>query len=148
MNERWSDPDNRTLNEYGTKTKSGNINSPGHRENPNYSDWHRTIGRDYYANDVDWLEWRIGPEGPQVVALIELTYSENTPGRRYCDVALARFKRDGQYTITKMVSQALEVPAFFVIARYDLEVFCVCRLSNGAWSECDEPRYRKWIQSL
>ncbi len=135
----------RITNEDGTKARSGKDNTAFLRA---YSDWHRTIGRDYYANDVDWLEWRIGPSGPEIVALIELTFSEETPGNSYCEAALARFKRDGQYTITNMVSGALAVPAYFVIARYDLKVFRVCRLRDEEWRGWDEPHYREWIKNL
>lgn len=136
------------MNEHGSKDKVG------WREEPStYSDWRRTVGDGCYANDIDWLEWRKGPSGPRFVALIETTFYEDIPEWRhklktYCGVCLDRFKRDGQYSVAMAVSKALKVPAYFVVARYDLEVFFICRLKDGEWRQVDEPRYRAWIKWL
>jgi len=147
----WLDPGTRPVNEYGSKVQIGKT---GNVKNKQYSDWRRTLGDGCYANDIDWLEWRQGPDGlPRFVALIETTFYEDKPELRdklenYCNAALNRFKRDGQFGVTKRVSEALGVPAFFVIARYDLEVFYVCRLSDEIWACFDEPLYRQWIKTM
>ncbi len=151
----WSDPENRPINEHGSKARAGNPLSPGHdKDSKKYSDWRRTVGDGCYANDVDWLEWRLGDDGrPKFVALIETTFYEDIPEWRpkldsYCNAALSRFLRDGQYSVTMAVSEALKCPAYFVIMRYDMEVFFVCRLKDKKWRQWDEPQYRKWIKSL
>jgi len=144
----WSEPESKQVNEYGSKAKIGNS------ETGKYSDWRRTIGNGCYANDVDWVEWRRGINGkPKPVAIIEITFYEDKPELRhclpkYCDACLDRFKRDGQYQITRLISEALQVPAYFVLARYDLEVFFVCRLRDEQWREWEQQLYKKWIKAL
>lgn len=143
----WGDQATRVVNVHGSKARVGsNGKSP-------YSDWRRTVGHGCFANDIDWIEWRVTNTGLAIVALVETTFYEDKPDLRpclpkYCAAALARFKRDGQYVIAITVAERLEVPAYFVIARDDLAVFFVCRLADEAWREMDEARYRRWLMTL
>lgn len=142
----WASPSSRVVNASGSKARVGVAKCP-------YSDWRRTVGGGCYANDIDWIEWRIGRSGPAPVAVIETTFYEDIPRWReklpdYCCAALQRFKRDGQHGIVMLTARALDVPAYFVIARYDLAMFFVCRLVDEQWRRANEDQYRRWIKSL
>ena len=119
-----------------------------------YSDWRRTVGHGCYAQDIDWVEWRIDVDGGvRFVALIETTFYEDKPHLRdclpsYCSTVLRRFKEDGQGPVLQRASEALQVPAYLVIARYDLAVFFVCRLQDEAWRQMSESAYRRWLINL
>ena len=143
----WSDPDTRPVNEYGSKARVGESKS-------SYSDWRRTVGNGAYANDVDWVEWRLGSDGEvEPVALIETTFYEDKPELRpflpaYRSAVLARFKRDAQYSVVRTVAAKLDVPCYLTVVRKDLAVFFVCRLLDEKWRQMDEPAYRAWILGL
>ena len=136
------------MNSHGSKARVGQSQPKSF-----YSEWRRTVGHGCYANDIDWLEWRATQAGPVVVAVIETTFYEDKPEMRhllprYCAAVLARFKRDGQCRIVTMVAERLQAPAYFVVARYDLAVFFVCRLADEAWRQMSEPTYRQWLIRL
>ena len=142
----WSDPASRVVNSYGSKACIG-------ESKDSYSDWRRTVGHRCYAQDIDWVEWRLRGTEPVLVAVVETTFYEDKPHMRhllprYCAAALARFKRDAQHHIVMMVAERLCVPAYFVVARYDLAMFQVCRLADEAWREMDEATYRRWLVHL
>lgn len=142
----WTDRSHKPVNEFGSKGKIGDSKNP-------YSDWRRTVGHGCYANDVDWVEWRINAGDVCPVAVIEITFYDDKPELRhllpsYTNAALDRFKRDGQYRVAKLVAERLGVQAYFVVARKDLAVFFVCRLSDEQWRQMDEPMYRRWLMRL
>src|SRR5215470_9329647 len=142
----WSDPATRPRNEYGVKARVGGIATA-------YSDWRRTIGNGCYANDVDWVEWRMRCGEPVPVAIIETTYYDDIPEWRhklplYRQAALDRFKRDGQYRIVRLFAERFGIRAYLAIIRKDLAWFIVCRLDDEEWREMSEPAYRGWILRL
>jgi len=147
--EKWSDPDSRTVNEQGSKTRSGGDTLVAQRA---YSDWRRTVGNGCYASDVDFVEWRKGSNDDlKAVGVIELTFPVE-PIRNiqaYCDAVLERFERDSQYRTTLIVSGALGVNAYLVVASADLRMFSVCRLGDKEWRyDWTQERYKKWLISL
>lgn len=142
----WSDTAHKPINAHGSKARIGESKNV-------YSDWRRTVGHGCYANDVDWIEWRVVQGAARPVALIETTFYDDKPELRhllpsYTKAALDRFKRDGQYVVTTLVADRLGVNAYFVIARRDLAVFFVCRLADEVWRQMDEPAYRRWLMRM
>ena len=142
----WADRSHKPVNAFGSKGKVGESKN-------SYSDWRRTVGHGCYANDVDWIEWRRMAGAVCPVAVIETTFYDDKPELRhllpsYTSAALDRFKRDGQYEVTKLVAARLGVQAYFVVARKDLAVFFACRLSDERWLQMDEPAYKQWLIRL
>jgi len=143
----WSDPATRPLNGHGVKARIGPTPALP------YSDWRRTVGNGCYANDVDWVEWRMRDGEPVPVAIIETTFYDDIPAWRYKlplyrQAALDRFKRDGQSQIVRVLADRLGIRAYLAIVRKDLAWFIVCRLADECWREMSEPDYRAWILRL
>jgi len=134
------------MNASGVKARVGIAKS-------SYSDWRRTVGQGCYANDLDWVEWRLRAGIVEVVAFIETTFYQDKPAMRhllpnYCQAILERFKRDGQYQVLMVAAARFQVPAYLVVVREDLAVFWVCRLRDELWRQMDEPQYRRWVIGL
>ena len=143
----WGDPALRPVNAHGSKARVDTVAKSA------YSDWRRQVGHGCYVNDVDWVEWRIGPAGMRLAAVIETSSYRSVPDHgdevpHYCACALARFQRDAQYEVTSLVASRLGVPAYFVLVRHDCDEFWLCRLRDGAWRRMTQAQYRQWLMRL
>tara|TARA_Y100001970_G_scaffold236285_1_gene295880 strand:- start:3949 stop:4488 length:540 start_codon:yes stop_codon:yes gene_type:complete len=113
-----------------------------------YRDWHRTLNRSWYVNDVDQIEWRSGPDGqPFPVALIELTEI-----RKISDLSavLDRFlNKTAQGDFSKRIAELLGVNAYIVGYVAGLSEFHVYNLTeNKGWVKWSKPMYEQWLRSL
>jgi hypothetical protein len=97
-----------------------------------YSLWHRTIGPEVYATDLDFIEWR---NGRGVVALIE---AKQGRGR------LSDFQRK----VFCELSQRAKIP--FYVVRYDetMTRFTVMRLPDNYADELSKEEYVDWLKKL
>jgi hypothetical protein len=99
-----------------------------------YKNWHSKIGQQYYATDIDQIEWRGTGENTRAVAILELTRIDgplHSPFG-YRRKALARItKRDWQSTYAQKAAKMLGVDVFYVLFTADLSQFHVTNLSKS-----------------
>lgn len=92
-----------------------------------YSEWHRSLGREYLAADIDYVEYRTGRG---IVALIDVT-GEMEDERHLLNSKKYIWKRTKmQREILSTMSKALQVPAFFVLHTRGMTTFHVYNLSD------------------
>ena len=115
-----------------------------------YRDWHRTLDRHLYANDIDQIEWRSGPDGkPFPVALMELTEIRiNTPN--LMDQILDRFEvKTSQAEFSRTIADKLGVNAYIVAYAAGLNYFFLYNLSEKkGWVRFSQAQYKHWLSLL
>lgn len=127
-----------------------------------YREWHRTFGPDICVNDLDQIEWRVIDGAVVPVAHIELS---RVDGNRdvpltYLEAAWNRFTvRDLQSKVSTLVAEALGIPAYFVLFRWDLTEFWIREFYVPGRAPVDDwfppsvggisaDDYRSWIVGL
>jgi len=166
--DNWSDRSVRATESSGNKKRWGQ-GSDFTREDRavRYREWHATLGKGFYANDADQVEWRDTGPRARPVATIELSRVDRFPLRSpfgYRADALRRItERDSQrfyaMTIAKALSTlaasipgadpSISVDAFFVLFHADLSLFHVFNLSkNLGWWEMNKEGYALFLKRL
>jgi len=117
-----------------------------------YSDWHRTLDRNLYMLDVDFIEWRFKKGELVAVGVMEITrvdMDKEVTGK-YLDSILHRYKiRDMQASASRKVASALNTNAYIVLFRYDCSEFWVYNLSNyTGWNHFDSYGMEKFLKDL
>lgn len=134
-----------TSKDYG-RSRMTNLED-GTRE---YRDWHRKLDRNLYANDIDQIEWRAGPDGqPFPVALIELTEIRvYTP--KLMDQILDRFEvKTAQAKFSRTIADKLGVNAYIVAYSAGLSYFFLYNLSERkGWVRFSQEQYKHWLSLL
>jgi hypothetical protein len=92
-----------------------------------YSEWHRTLGREYLTADIDFVEYRIGRG---IVALIDVTGEMEDEGHLLNSKRFIWERTKMQREILSTMSKALGVPAFFVLHTKGMTLFHVYDLSD------------------
>lgn len=110
-----------------------------------YKSWHRTLGPQCAATDVDVIEWRYG----RPVAVHELT---SIPGNReippsYLEAISNRYRRDGQGRYAGLVAEALDCPLQVIAYRWDLSEFWVWFVP-GEWQRFNQAEFADFIREL
>lgn len=112
-----------------------------------YNNWHRTLGPGYIAETINFVEYR---EGRGIVALINTT--SNLTDENHINNSkkfiFPRTEREREILIN--TSEALNVPAYFVIHDDGLTIFHVYNLNKGikTFQKMDKKEYSNFIKSL
>jgi len=108
-----------------------------------YSKWHRELGNEYTAIDIDYVEIRNG----KIRALICTTYCYS---RQHIhlnkDVIFKRTEFERKIVIDMALK--LGVPAYYVIHSIDMKDFLVVDLLKETNEEMNEAEYVKFIKEL
>jgi hypothetical protein len=139
----------KTLTSVGSKAMQRNDNE--WRARP-YSEWHRSLGRQYYSSDIDSIEWRIIDGELKAVAIMEITRVDNhlTVSRKYLDAILDRFfSRDLQSKTALKISEALNVKAYIILFRQDCSEFWLFNLTDKlGWYYLKRDKMEQFIKGL
>ena len=92
-----------------------------------YSEWHRSLGREYLAVDIDYVEYRIGRG---IVAFIDVTGEMEDEGHIINSKKYIWKRTTIQRKILSTLSKALGVPSYFVLHTKDMAMFYVYDLSD------------------
>lgn len=144
------------LNPNGTKAiqkRYGDIRMRPYRE------FHSGLGRGYYMQDLDSVEYRYEDGKLRIAALIEITRADNgkTVDEHYLDGILERFRlRDSQGSVVVEMADRLGVPAFVVLFKEDVScfwVFCLADplsqwVGNEGWVEMEPDQYAHFLEVL
>jgi len=111
-----------------------------------YSLWHRSLGSEFLAIDLDWIEFRIDRG---VVALI-CTTSRLKDEQHLINSKKFIFKRINlERKIVLNIAEQLNAPAYFVIHTDDLKFFHVHDLNNlEKFEVMDQNKYGEFIKNL
>lgn len=111
-----------------------------------YDYWHRTFGYEYFCVDLDFVECR---RDRGIVALIDVTGNMNDePHLINCKRFIWK-RTELQRKVLLDISEALKVPAYFVLHTKDLSIFHVHTLPNlEDFKKMDKDSYADFIKSL
>lgn len=87
-----------------------------------YSEWHRTLGPEYHAIDIDFIEWR-SERG--VVGVLGVTGRLNNEEHIRASKQVIWNRTGLERTIMSQVGAAFGVPSFLVMHTADLSAFHV-----------------------
>lgn len=132
-----------------------------------YRDWRREVGKTEkdgryrktaYTSDLDQVEYIFVKNEPIPIAIFELTRYDfdeydgpNHSWAKYRSAILDRyFLRDAQGRFIQTVARKMEVPAFIVLFRHDLEAFWIFDLMHrdAVWVRKDAEQYKEWLAQL
>ena len=115
--------------------------------NSAYSAWHRSLGADYLAVDIDFVEYR---KGRGIVAVLAVTGNCNDENHIQNSKKFIWARTSLEREILLNLSQKLSVPAYFVIHDNDLSVFHVHDLNIGlaSYQRFDNTAYGTFIKQL
>lgn len=129
-----------------------------------YRDYRRSIaiGGDRhstaYTSDIDQIEYIIIDDEVYPVALLELTRYDFDEKTRHIQrwnaykkaIVNRYFSRDAQGKFITKISSLMDIPAFIVLYRNDLESFWLFNLNNpdGGWSHKNKSGYEIWLSEL
>ena len=117
-----------------------------------YRDWHRSLHRGWYVNDIDQIEWRADANGRSCpVALIELTELKSlTNVNGTLRQILNRFEnKTAQGDFSRMVADRLCCNAYVVAYVQGLKYFWLYNLSeHKGWVKFSKDQYEHWLSLL
>lgn len=151
--ENWRDKSERKLEAAGNKARFGEGSAFAQEDRSmKYREWHAKLGKGFYANDVDQIEWRGTGVNGFPVAVIELSRidEELQNPHAYRKAVLERFTiRDAQAFYAVRVATALGVCAFIVLFKFDLSEFHVYNLTKKkGWFVYDQPGYADFLRLI
>lgn len=115
--------------------------------NSDYSLWHRSLGADFLAIDIDWVEYR---KDRGIVGFLAVT------GKCVDEKHIINSKRfiwertHLERKILKSLSDSIKAPAYFVIHDNDLSIFHVHDLSKdlSVFQAMNKEEYSNFIKKL
>jgi hypothetical protein len=117
-----------------------------------YSDWHRTLAKNFFMLDVDFIEWRnrdgdFVPVGVMEVTRVDLGKEVN---QKYLDQIIERYEqRDLQGIAARKVAAALQTKAYIILFREDCSEFWVYNLTNRrGWWHLDPEKMEAFLKKL
>lgn len=119
-----------------------------------YRSWHRRLGAELLAMDVDQVEYRIDGEGqPRLRAILELTRIDGAPDpppSYFASILTRAGKRDAQVQILRLVAESCGVPIYYVAYMKDRSRFYVAdvRNSHPHWRNFSAAEYRAFLAAL
>lgn len=140
------------LNDIGVKDKQreGDIDSSAP-----FKKWHRLLGREYYAQDVDLIDYRYYRGRIRYAAIMELTkcFNDNGPDEDYLNSLLSRWRdRDGQAKVMVDIASRLSAPLYIVLFTVKLDspdLFWILSVEKLKWWSAVPPdRVANWIRHL
>jgi hypothetical protein len=132
-----------------------------------YRDWRREVGKTEkngrfrktgYTSDLDQVEYIFYKNEVHPIAIFELTRYDfdeydgaNHSWAKYRSSILDRyFLRDAQGKFIQTVARKMELPAFIILFRNDLEAFWIFDLMHrdAVWERKDAEQYKEWLADL
>lgn len=115
--------------------------------NSEYSAWHRTLGPDYYAIDIDFVEYRMGKG---IVAFMAVTGKCVDENHIMNSKPYIWQRTTMEREILLILSQKVNVPAFFVIHTNDLQIFHVHKIGDDLkeYKKMNRQEYGEFIKGL
>jgi len=112
-----------------------------------YSLWHRSLGQEYFAVDIDYVEFR---KGRGIVAFIAVSGEVNNEEHLNNSKKYIWIRTKVEREILSQLSIKTKIPAFFVIHTKDLTLFHVHNLREDLdkFTKMDQEEYSKFIKSL
>ena len=112
----------------------------------NYSVWHRLLGPEYFAVDVDFVEYRANRG---IVALLAVTGECNDEFHILNSKKYIWARTELERKILAELSAKLGVSAYYVIHTRDLSLFHVHNLADlGIFQVMGSQKYAKFIKDL
>ncbi len=125
----------------GTKTeKTGQRNTA-------YSLWHRSLGSDYYAVDIDYVEFR---KDRGIVAFLSVS-GECVDEKHIINSKKFIWERAKlECKILLKLSQEFNVPSYYVIHTADLAIFHVHKIGDklDVFKKMNQKEYSNFIKNL
>jgi hypothetical protein len=115
--------------------------------NSDYSLWHRSLGPDFLALDIDWVEYR---KDRGIVGFLAVT-GKCVDERHIVNSKRFIWERTSlERKILSTLSQKLNVPSYFVIHNNDLSIFHVHDLSKDLkeFIVMNQETYGSFIKNL
>lgn len=119
-----------------------------------YREWHLKVGRQYYAQDIDQVEYRFRNGAITPVAIFEMTRADIGKGKlhdKYLSAVLDRLSgRDTQGRLVRLIADRLGTDAWIVVYRPNLSIFHAYNLQQdtGWYLFEGKTEYAKWLRSL
>lgn len=117
-----------------------------------YKEFHSALGRPYYMQDVDTVEYRYENGVLRVAALVEITRADmdKDVNDKYLNGILERFKlRDAQGALVTTLADKLNVHAYVTLFRADCSTFWVYDLTEqDDWAEMTPDEYATFLKGL
>lgn len=113
-----------------------------------YSKWHRTLGKDCLACDIDFVEYRLGRG---VVGFIATTSRFKDEEHMINSKKYVWQRTSIERKILKELSEASDVPAYFVFHLDDLSIFHVHNPSNNdlkTFIRMNKDEYSDFVKGL
>lgn len=114
----------------------------------NYSEWHRTLGIDFKAVDIDFVEYR---ESRGIVGLFGVTGRCKDKNHINNSKKYIIQRTYVERKILKELAEGKDYSSYLVIHTEDLSVFHVWNLNkceNPEWIEYSKEEYEKFIKNL
>lgn len=148
MGKNWASKDSRKLTSDGVKATQMEGRDDHHKD---YVEWHKKLGGECYAQDVDQVEWRNIDGYFEPIAVLEITSVESDAPvpDSYRRNTLMRWnsRGDGQAPMSIEVGRRLGCPVYLVLFRANTKEFWVCDLTHGDrhWSQMDASEYADFL---
>ena len=115
--------------------------------NSDYSSWHRTLGREYLAVDIDFVEYR---QNRGIVAFLAVTGRLKDEKHRMNSKRFIWKRTAIERQIMTELSSKTGVPAFFTIHNNDFSIFHVHNLAEdlSKFERMNQNEYGEFIKLL
>ena len=100
---------------------------------PEYSEWHRTLGKEFLATDIDFVEYRVGRG---IVAVIGVTGQMDDENHMVNSRKYIWQRTEVERKIMVTISESLSVPTYYVFHTKGMNMFHVFDLLRSL----DKPR--------
>ena len=112
-----------------------------------YSLWHRSLGSEFFAVDIDYVEFR---RGRGIVAFIAVSGQVEDEKHLMHSKPYIWERTKMEREILLQLSKKIGVPSFFVIHTKDLSLFHVHKLDENLdkFTKMDQPEYANFIRTL
>ncbi len=116
------------------------------RQSP-YNDWHRNLGQECYAIDIDWIEYRTNKG---IVAIICTTGKLKDNNHIINSKPMIWTRTELERKIIKEIATKLNVPGYYVIHSEDLTEFHVHNLREDLknYIRMGQKEYTDFIKNL
>ena len=133
-------------NKFAPRVDNTKTEKTGER-NSDYSLWHRSLGSEFLAVDIDFVEYR---KNRGIVGLIAVTGRLNDEKHILNSKKFIWKRTSVERDILITLSKGINVPSYFVIHDISLSIFHVHDLSENldSYKSMDRETYASFIKTL